>query len=711
MADKEKSIPERARERFKLAVDAESHNRTRGESDIKFARLGEQWPANIKSSRESEGRPCLTINKMPAFLRQIVNDARQNKPSIKTHPIDSNGDPKTAEILNGIIRNIEISSNADIAYDTGIDFSTSCGFGYWRVTTDYTHDDSFDLDILINRVINPFTIYVDPKGTEGDGSDWEWAFVTEWITKEEFKSRFGEVEISEWDSGDSNAQDWMNDNDIRVAEYWERNEVTKVLLKLTDGNVMFQEQYDDNKGFFDSAGITIETQRDTKSWEVTQYWLGGLDDKPLETNKWKGTYIPIVPVYGEEVYDNGKVHYLSAVHHALDSQRMFNYWRTTTTELVALAPKTPYLGKAGAFESDKKKWDTANTKNHPYIEYDGDDMPQRQQFASTPAGALQEALNASDDMKSIIGIHDASLGARSNETSGKAILARQREGDVSTFHFIDNMNRAIRQTGRILVDLIPKVYDKPRMIRIIGEDDKPKNVQINQEFDDNGEMKVFDITTGKYDVSVSTGGSYTTQRQEGVDALTNLVQSYPAAAPILGDVIVKMMDFPNADKVSKRLAAMLPSQIQQMESEENKIPEEAQMIVGQLQQQMQALQNQMQQGMQAYKQMQQENDQLKTKAQQDQIQIDKLNAVKTIDDKTQQLELAKVRLDSKATAVMQSVMQPDGSIKHEKEEVKPTRKRIQILAPSGGVYQGVIEEEAIEQETPEEPQTENGLEE
>jgi cell division septum initiation protein DivIVA len=555
------------------------------------------------------------------------------------------------------------------------------------------------MDILMNRVINPFSVYADIDATEGDGSDWKYCFVTEWLSEDEFKVKFPKAEPVDFEGDSLGDSEWVQEDKVRVAEYWTREECTRKIVLLSDGQVLSLEAYSENAEIFTAAGINVIKERDSKSWEVKQHWIGG--NQLLDTVEWAGTYIPIVPVYGDEINVDGKRYYQSLIRHAKDSQRMFNYWRTTSTELVALAPKTPFIGKTGAFDTDIAKWNTANTKSHSFIEFDGDAAPQRQPFAGAPAGALQEALNASDDMKSIIGIYDASLGARSNETSGKAIMARQREGDVSTFHFIDNMGRAIRHAGRILVDLIPKVYDKPRVLRIIGEDKTPKNMQVNQQFvDDKGIEQMYDLTNGKYDVTVEAGASYTSRREEAVAAITELIRSYPPAAPILGDVMVKMMDFPDAEKISKRLAAMLPPQIQKMESEEEGIPPEAQAIVGQMQNQMQQMEQQMQQGMQAFQAMQKENEQLKQDKQAEyaKMQSDSQSTMAKIN-----ADLQKAEMDNKTRIQVAMIshtdkeklqVNEDGEVEEKPEKIK--RKRISIVAPSGQLYEGLVEDEEID---------------
>ena len=581
MADKD--IIEEAKEAFKQAEEAESHNRETALDDICFARLSEQWPTDIQRDREQESRPCLTINRMPAFIRQVVNDGRLNKPSIKVHPVDDNADVQTAEVLNGLIRNIEVQSKADVAYDTSLESAVTGGFGYFRINVDYASDDSFDQDIKIERIANPFTVYGDPSSTEADSADWNKAFVTEMLTDDEFESQWKDAEKVDWEAEYNDRKDelWFQDKSVRVAEYWTREEVTKKLLKLSDGQVMYEDEYTKNKDLFDALGLTVEADRPTASHNVKQTILTAAE--VLEENEWPGRFIPIVPVYGDEINVEGKRYFRSLIHDAKDPQRMFNYWRTASTELVALSPKAPWIGATGAFDTDPR-WDTANTKSHSTLEYDPQSdapPPHRQPFDGPPAGALQEALNASDDMKSVMGIYDASLGARSNETSGKAIMARQREGDISTFHFQDNMSRAIRHAGLILVDLIPKVYNTPRMIRILGEDETAETVPVNQPFeqetDPQGQPvpdtgRIFDLTTGKYDVTVKSGPSFTSRREEAATQMMELLRVFPQAAPIIGDIFAKNLDWPGADEIAERLKALVPNgqgeeenpQIQQM---------------------------------------------------------------------------------------------------------------------------------------------------
>lgn len=592
-------------EMFKDDLERESENRNAAEADIKFAKLGEQWPEQAKREREQEGRPCLTLNKMPTFIRQVVNDSRINSPQIKVKPVDDDADPDTAEVLSGLIRNIEYTSQADVAYDTALDAAVTGGMGFWRVATEYCDEQSFAQDIFIHRITNPLSVVFDSHSESLDGSDWRHASLIDHLTEDELKRRHK----AKKDVGSFDGEVGQNDDEdlIRIAEFWHVDEVSEKLLMLSDGSVLTEDEYLKPhpeigiplKDILSDLGVVVARERKSSKRVVKQYICGS---EIIETNDWAGKWIPIVPVFGDEVFCNGKRYLKSLIRDAKDSQQNFNYWRSGATEAVALGPKTPFIGPSGAFDSAAAKWATANVKNHPYIEYDGGIAPQRQPFVGVPAGMLQEAMNASDDMKAIIGIYDASLGARSNETSGKAIMARQREGDVSTFHFIDNLAKSIAHTGRILVDLIPKIYDTERVIRVIGADGESKNVPLKQKTEHKGVERIFDLGVGKYDVAVDTGPSFTTQREEAATQMIELIRGYPNAAPIIGDLLAKNLNWPDADEIAKRLKAMLPPQIQQLESEEG-LPPEAMQKIQALQQQMQQMGQQMQAGLAEYQKL------------------------------------------------------------------------------------------------------------
>lgn len=602
-----KELLKNAQEAFERCQQAENDNRQKAKFDLKFARNDEQWPEHIKRDRELDGRPCLTLNKLKPVIKQIVNDGRQNKPQITVHPRDSDSDPTVATIINGIIRQIEQGSAAEDAYDTALDHTVTMGFGFIRVNTKYAHDDTFDQDIVIQRVADPFTIYGDPDSTSLDGSDWNVAFVTESIPIDTFEARYPDAKATDWDHDykDCGAV-WKDGDSVTVAEYWTRERATRTIVKLSNDETMGEDVYEFQADFLAAQDITVVDTREVETWKVMLRIISGAE--VLEEREWGGRHIPIVPVYGEEIFIDGVRHLQGIVRSAIPAQQNYNYWRTNATEAVALAPLAPWIGPKGAFETDAEKWATANRQPHAYIEYDiigqdGKDIaaPQRTIQSQIPAGAIQQAAEAADDIRAITGLHEASLGAPSNETSGKAISLRQHEGDVATFHFVDNLSKSIRQLGRIVLELIPTVYSGKRIIRVLGEDGTPSMVPVNQPsvmtpqgpqpipqgmqpHIDPNIVKVFDLTAGKYDCVVKVGPAFSTQREETANQMMQFVQAFPQAAPIVGDLLAKNLDWPGADELARRLQAMLPPQVQG----DNPQLDQAKQLIQKMQQQLQA---------------------------------------------------------------------------------------------------------------------------
>ena len=623
-------------EEFEDSEQASSFNRANYKEDTSFARGSKQWPVEVEKQRLQEARPVLTINKLPALIRSVVNESKQNKPAIEVAPVDNGADVNTAQIINGIIRSIERNSNAQVAYGTAVDQAVTGGFGFFRIDIDYAHQDSFDLQAQIKRIPNALSVHWDTSSSEFDASDWRYAFISDHLSKEEYTKLYPDASMIAWDSADigGDTGNWLDDDQIRVAEYFKRVEKVRKLYRFSVPNpetgksdvqtatenqmemlatAFFESQGVDVpntnesglvEAFVQASGIQINAERDSTYFEVMRYIINSVE--VLEEEKWPGMCIPICPVWGDESYQDGKRVFKSLISDAKDSQAMFNFWRSATTELVALAPKTPWVGPKGFIpKGHESKWASANTRSHAYLEYDPSSggAPQRQAFASVPAGAMQEAMNSNEDMQAITGIYPSSIGARSNETSGKAILARERQGDVSNFHFIDNLSRAIQYAGKILVDIIPSVYSERETIRILGEDQAEEVVQLTQEAGGSleegmtGDKKLYNLSVGRYDVTVKTGPSFSTQREETRETLIELMRAVPGAAGVVGDALLEHMDFQGADRIAKRLKAMLPENIRSLEDEK---------ISGSDNPEAAALQAQLDQGRQQMQQIQQQ---------------------------------------------------------------------------------------------------------
>lgn len=558
MSEKKNGVLERAKKRLKICIDNENQERLDKVDDLKFLN-GEQWEAGVEAERRKEGRPMLTINKLPQFLKQVVNEQRQNSPQIKVMPAGHGSDPDTARIIGGLIKNIEAQSRASEAYDTAFYYASATGEGYFRIITQYSSDDTFDQDIRIEKINNPFSVFLDPNHQRVDGSDAKYAFVTEMIPEEDFEYRYGQkFNATDLESGPGEEiVFWSEENKVRVAEYWELSQEQKTLHLLQDGSTIETGKNETVPGAIKSRVVLAP--------KVTQYIITG--SKVVETNEWPGKYIPVIKVTGDEIWIEGKRYTFGLIRFAKDPQKMYNYWRTSATELVALAPKAPWLVTPKQIENFQKDWDEANVKSFPYLLYNPDPsspMPQRVAYANSPVGAVSEALQANDDMKQVTGINDASRGITSNETSGRAILARKTQGDIANFNYIDNLSISMSHAGRILIDLIPKIYDAERIVRINGPDGNQQMIPVNQSVTDplTGVITVLnDITVGEYDVEVTVGPNYATRRQENRESMIEFLQYAPSVAPVLAPMIAKNMDWEGADELSEQLKLMLPPEL------------------------------------------------------------------------------------------------------------------------------------------------------
>ena len=572
-----------ARSRLDMAMSALSESREDEIDDLKFYAGSPdnhwQWPADVLATRGAvqgqtiNARPCLTINKLPQHVKQVTNDQRQNRPAAKVIPVDDNADIEVADIFNGMIRHIEYISDADVAYDTACENQVAYGEGYIRLLTEYCDDNTFEQDIKIGRVRNSFSVYMDPMIQDPTGADAKYCFVTQDLTREEYERMYPNAApvttLQSLGVGDQSISNWLNEDTIRVADYY-YIDYDRATLNLYPGNqTAFAGTPEDKqlKMFFGKPLRSRESDRPkVKYCKINGYEV-------LEQNDWAGKCIPVIRVVGNEYEVDGRLYVSGLVRNAKDAQRMYNYWVSQEAEMLALAPKAPFIGYGGQFEGYETQWKTANTQNWPYLEVNPDvtdgqgdtlPLPQRAQPPMASSGLLQAKAGASEDIKSTTGQYNASLGMGSNERSGKAILARQREGDVGTYHYGDNLARSVRNVARQLVDLIPKIYDTQRVARIIGEDGDTKMVRVNPDqqqpvnkiVDQSGIVieKIYNLSVGKYDVVAVTGPGYATKRQESLEAMGQMLQTNPNLWAVAGDLFVKNMDWPGAQEMAKRFA-------------------------------------------------------------------------------------------------------------------------------------------------------------
>ncbi len=580
-------IVNRARRRFKRCRDYESTARENYHDDVKFAtaddRNGYQWPDGIASSRAGESKPCLTINVTRQHCLQVINDARQNKPGVNIHPTGGGATEESAQVFEGLARHIEYQSNAQAAYDNATWHQVVGGIGWWRVVTDYLATDSFDQEIYIRRIADPMSVYLDPDIQEADGSDAKFGFVFKDMSREDFNAQYPSMKDDVPHSTLGEDDGWCDRHHVRVAEYYERSERKDRLIAVQtpqpDGSMQTDMLRASKvpKAILDQIPPEqILHERPIVEDDVTWYLIIG--NKIQDTKSWPGKYIPLVRVVGEESTIDGQLDRKGHTRACRDAQRFINYWTSSAVEHVALQTKTPWIIAQGAIEGLEAFWNTANIDSLPYLPYnhvslDGNEPlppPTRIEPPQMPQAYLAGLAQAERQMMQVTGQFQAEMGEPSNERSGVAIQQRQRQGDNATYHFIDRLSQAIRYTGRIIVDLVPKIYDTPRVVRILAEDGSQQQIQLDpnakKAFEQAAELEqkevaaIFNPLVGRYDVEADVGPSYATRRQEAFNAFTQIVSQNKELTNVVGDLLFKNADFPGAEELSERLERMVPPQ-------------------------------------------------------------------------------------------------------------------------------------------------------
>jgi hypothetical protein len=656
-----------AKKHAKIAKDgwSEIYAEAKGDLDFLSDTPGAQWDDKEYQSRKQEGRPVITVDQLSQFVHQVTNDIRMNTPTIKTIPHAGGADVDTADVLDGLIKDIEYQSSADEAYDTAASFSVKCSIGFIRVDHEYHDDETFDQRLSIRRVVNPQSILIDPSSIEIDGSDGKFGFVLDTLTVSDFKEKYPNQEVcSFWDE-ETLTTNRSDEDEVIVADYYVIEESKKRIAVSEDGE--FVDVDDDKKH---------EREREVTKKRVRRHKLSG---KAVlagngDDDFFPGKYIPIIPVYGEEAWRDGKRHLLSLIRKAKSPAAMYNLWKSLETEILMKQPLAPVMAAPGQTESFAADWkDPSKAAVLRYKTKDADGNlappPQRLMPPIYPAGFAQASRSSIDDIKGSLGMYNASIGQRSNESSGIAINARKAEGDVATYHYGDNLVKSITQVGRILVSAIPVVYDSKRIVRTIGEEDTPNMVGINGATTDDQE-RTFDLTNGSFSVRVITGAPFTTQRQEAAQFLTEMASRQPALMQIAGDILFKNMDFPGAQALAARVKKTIPKELLEGEDgNEEQVPDPEKLQMQQV----------IQQGQQAIEQLQQEAEALKQQLNNKQVETEL--KVQSEQNDTE-LEAVKLRIEKEKNATEAEFKAAEIALKNRELDIRIREIEIRSHAQS-----------------------------
>ena len=570
MAIQDEKLHALAVKRFERIENKERDQRKAAVEDIKFAQTEDgQWDEGAIAKRRN--RPRFTINRVAGAVDQLIGDQRQNRTNIKIRPVSGGATEDVAKTMTGLIRNIESNSKANNAYDTAFDEVVNGGFGGWRVITEFSDDDAFEQDIKIKPLNTATTsLWFDDAAMEYDKRDAMYAFVTVDMPKEEHKERFPKSPMSEWDQqqyNTSSCQSWFKEDSVRVAEYWVKTEITKNLALLSDGRVIDSDEEQSVMDELAAKGVTVKKTRKVKSHKVEMYLLDG--SGILEGPKaWAGKFIPLIPMYGRQSHIEGQTYTRGIVRFAKDPARIYNYETSSIVETNALTPKDPLWYTPAMVKGHEAKYRNFATQNSPFMPYNPDGKtgggpPIRGGAPAVQSASLAILQQTSMDLYHVTAMQPPSIGVNPELKSGKAIQAQEKQGDRGSFIFTDNLSKSIDYCAEILVDLIPRIYDTARQVRIMQQDGETENVEINtvneEVIDDETGKKVLvnDLSMGKYYVVTETGPAFATQRQESAAQILELIATSPMFESLAMDLVAKDLPILETKELTKRVRKVM----------------------------------------------------------------------------------------------------------------------------------------------------------
>lgn len=598
----EDDLIDQAKEDFKTGQSWEAPARINFEYDYKFANGDThnkyQWDNDIIQARELDDKPCLTVNKVQQHNLMVINDAKQNKPGVRIRPVGDEASFEGAQIFQELVYHTEYISSAENVYDSATSFQVQAGWGYWRIDTDYINDKTFDQEVYIRHIKDPRSVYLDPDINEIDGSDARWGLIFEDMDKELFKKKYPKFASVMGNSTLGNKGDgWITDEQVRIALYYYKeekedklvhwinpNDQQQVIEKVSELDDMQKLLYQAIKKEPAAKAAYQFKERNVISNDI--HWCKIAGDRIIEgPTRWLGKYIPIVRLVGTETVIDGIWDCKGHTRALINAQQIYNTMTSANVEFISSQSKIPWVAPSAAIEGFEEYYKTANRVNHSYLPYnayddDGNQMqpPQRNSAVSGGQGYVQQMQVAQNELMMASGQYQAQMGENENAKSGVAINARQRQGDRATYHFIDNQAVAIRFTGKILIDLYPKVYDTPRIKKILAQDGKRMNVKIDVEAGqelqnttdpnnptmDNGQKVteyVFNPEFGQYDIQADTGPSFATKRMETAQNMMELIKADEKLLAVGGDILVRNLDFAGAEDLAQRMYNMMPPQV------------------------------------------------------------------------------------------------------------------------------------------------------
>lgn len=580
-------IVEEASRRFKRCAEWEANARSNFLADYRFAHgdsdNGFQWPNRIRQNRDTDARPCLTMNIVRQHNLQIVNEAKQNKSSVAFRATGGQGTKDAADLYEALFRRTEYLSDAQAAYETACEYQVAGGWGWIRVVTEYCDNKTFNQDFRIKRVWDPLSVYLDMDTQEKNGSDARYGFVFDLVPDEQLEEAYPwvkELETLAPLGAATNEDSWNLKDHTRVCEYFrkipKKDKLVSFINPLNNQRTQLARSKMPDEVYKEILELPLTKSRDIIDWEIQWHLIVG--QRRVDKTIWPGKYIPLIRVLGEETVIDGVLDRKGHTRSMKDAQRMYNYNASAQVEFVALQGKTPWIAAAKAIEEYETMWNSANTVNHSVLIYnsisdDGEtpiEAPQRTPPPNASPAYDTGMETAFNQMMMTSGQWQNQMGMGGNERTGAAIDRRQEQSYTSVFHFQNNYADALKFIGKQFLDIVPIIYDKPRLVRVQAENGEDFDLEIDpnakqavqmvMDKNENVVRRILNPQMGDYGVQSDVGPAYGTRREETVRAMTLLLTQAPDLVPIIGDLLLAAMNFKEAGEAAQRLKRMVPPQ-------------------------------------------------------------------------------------------------------------------------------------------------------
>lgn len=545
----------------------------------------DQWTPKERNELRLRHKPVVQFNKLHDHVKKVIGEFRQNTPTATVLPVDPDIPQETMDACSHILNGIFYKSRTNIVDQTACENALSFGYGAMFLTTDYESQNSFNQEIVPIGFQSPEVVFFDPDAKEVDKNDGDFCGWLDFMSAEQIEKQWGVGSPRSFSvpfQWNSTYQFYLaGSRTIAIANYWEKQYYSKKIYLLESGETVDAKEYDalrkkhdalheDDRALLEEdigeRFPEIENERVIDdAYEIKGYKL--LGDKVLEETVWPSRYLPGVFVDGYSYYIDGKQYTQSFIHQAKDAQRFLNYCGVEVLQAIKNTRRETYLTTTEMTAGNEYVWRNPDMQQGA-LHYRPHVLATGQVLTPTPITSppinpafLEQYQRAEHDIGSILGRTESVTGAQGNEKSNLIMAARLTQGNLGSFIWFDNTQRAIESIARNALDLLPAVYDAERTVVAQGPNKEPVVMHLNQQMPDGSIMNDLTKLRDKAKVQVSLGASFEMQRQQHLNFLIELMSAAPQAAPLLADLVAENIQVENMPQIVKRLKNLVPPQI------------------------------------------------------------------------------------------------------------------------------------------------------